>query len=81
MHVTGWGDPMDIRECTVLIVKRGSMFLVGKIPYSAEFRWSDSAYDAWRTRNRGTAENVARIVGGDLWLWNPVVGQLREVKK
>ena len=72
---------MDIRECTVLIVKRGSMFLVGKIPYSAEFRWSDSAYDAWRTRKRETAENVARIVGGDLWLWNPVVGQLREVKK
>lgn len=72
---------MDIRECTVLIVKRGSMFLVGKIPYSAEFRWSDSAYDAWRTRKRETAENVARIVGGDLWLWNPVAGQLREVKR
>ena len=72
---------MDIRECTVLIVKRGSMFLVGKIPYSAEFRWSGSAYDAWRTRKRETAENVARIVGGDLWLWNPVAGQLREVKR
>lgn len=71
---------MDIRKCTVLIVKRGSMFLVGKIPYSAEFRWSDSAYDAWRTRNREKAEAVARLTGGDLWLWNPIVGQLRERK-
>lgn len=70
---------MNVRLCTVLIVKRGSMFMVGKIPYSAEFRWSNSAYDAWRTRDRQTAENVARIVGGDLWLWNPISGQLREL--
>ena len=70
---------MDIRLSTVLIVKRGSMFLVGKIPYSHEYRWSDCAYDAWSTRSRERAEDVARLTGGDLWLWNPVAGQLREV--
>ena len=66
---------MDIRTCTVLIVKRGAKFLVGRIQYSLEFRWSGSPYDAWSTRK----EAVARLTGGDLWLWNPVAGQLREV--
>ena len=70
---------MDIRKCTVLIVKRGAQFLVGRIPYSLEFRWSGSPYDAWSTRVREQAEAVARRVGGDLWLFNPVNGQLREI--
>ena len=69
---------MDIRLSTVLIIKRGSQFLVGRIPYSLEYRWSNSPYDAWRTRERDSARTVARCVGGDLWLFNPVVGQLRE---
>ena len=70
---------MNIRLCTVLIVKRGSQFLVGRIPYSLEFRWSDSAYDAWSTRSREAAEDVAKLIGGELWLFNPVAGQLREL--
>ena len=70
---------MDIRKSTVLIIKRGAEFLVGRIPYSMEFRWSGSPYDAWSTRVREQAEVVARATGGDLWLWNQVAGQLREV--
>lgn len=70
---------MDIRTATCLIIKRGAEFMVGKILFSSEFRWSDSPYDAWRTRNREEAEAVARQVGGDLWLFNPVAGQLREL--
>lgn len=70
---------MDIREATCLIIKRGAEFMVGRILYSAEFRWSDSPYDAWRTRNREEAEAVARQIGGDLWLFNPAAGQLREL--
>lgn len=70
---------MNIRKCTVLIIKRGAEFLVGRIQYSMEFRWSGSPYDAWGTREREQAEAVARVTGGDLWLWNPVAGQLREV--
>ena len=72
---------MDIRLSTVLIVKRGSQFLVGRIPYSLEYRWSNSPYDAWRTRERESARTVARRVGGDLWLFNPVVGQARELRE
>lgn len=72
---------MNIRTATTLIIRRGTDFLVGKILFSTEFRWSDSPYDAWSTRNREQAERVARITGGDLWLFNPVAGQLREVKR
>ena len=70
---------MNPRLCTVLIVKRGAEYLVGRIPYSMEYRWSKSPYDAWTTRERDTARKVARRVGGDLWLWNPIAGQLKEL--
>ena len=68
----------DIRTKTCIIIRKNSEFLVGYIVYSDELRWSVSPYDAWKTRERETASTVARRVGGDLWLFNPVVGQLRE---
>ena len=70
---------MNIREQTRLIVRRGEDFLVGTILYSTDLRWSASPWDAWSTRNREKAEMVAKKVAGDLWLFNPVAGQLREV--
>ena len=69
-----------IKLATVLIVKRGAEFLVGRIPYSFEFRWSRSAYDAWGTREKESARKVARLTGGEICLFNPVTGQLREAK-
>ena len=69
-----------LKKATVLIVKRGAEFLVGRIHYSMEYRWSTSAYDAWQTRDKEDAKGVAKRVGGDLWLFNPPTGQLREAK-
>lgn len=69
------------RRATRLIIKRGNEFLVGKIPYSHEYRWSISPYDAWTTKEVGIAELIARQLGGDLWLFNPPTGQLREYRK
>ena len=69
---------MDIRSKTYLIIKRGTEYMVGKILYSREYRWSTCPWDAWATRNREEAEFFARKTGGDLWLFNPVAGQLRE---
>jgi hypothetical protein len=71
---------MNIRRHTCLIIRRGPEFLVGRILYSTEYRWSRSPWDAWQTRNREEAEAEARKEGGDLWLFNPVAGQLREVQ-
>ena len=68
---------MDIRLKTGLIVRRGGVFLVGRIIGSTEYRWSDSPWDAWRTRNKDDAERIAKRVGGDLMLFNPVAGQVR----
>ena len=65
----------DIRLKTGLIIKRGPEFLVGRIMGTSELKWSDSPWDAWRTRDREAAE---RVTGGDLWLFNPVAGQIRE---
>lgn len=72
---------MNIRKCTVVIIKRGAEYLVGRIPYTTELRWSRSPYDAWKTREKGKAQAVAHVVGGDLWLFNPIAGQLREITK
>ena len=69
-----------LKKATVLIVKRGAVFLVARIPYSKEYRWSASAYDAWQTRDKEDAKDVAKRVGGDLWLFNPPTGQLREAR-
>ena len=71
----------DIRRFTCLVIKRGPEYLVGRILYSHEYRWSLSPWDAWRTRKRDEAEAEARRVGGDIWLFNPIAGQIREAKR
>ena len=68
---------MDVREKTVLIIKRGDEYLVGRICFSDELRWSKSKYDAWATRRREDAERVAGMVGGTVMLFNPIVNQER----
>lgn len=71
---------MNIRKETCLIIRRGDQYLVGTILYSTDLRWSGSPWDAWSTRSREKAEKVAGKVGGTLWLFNPVAGQLREAR-
>lgn len=68
----------DIRRSTGLIIKRGQEYLVGRILGTTDLKWSISPWDAWRTRDREAAEAVARATGGDLWLFNPIAGQIRE---
>ena len=70
----------DIRRFTCLVIKRGPEYLVGRIMGTSEYRWSLSPWDAWCTRNREDAEAEARRVGGDIWLFNPVAGQIREAR-
>lgn len=68
---------MDIRRETCLVIRRGGEYLVGKIMGGPDLKWSTSPWEAWRTRCREDAENVARVTGGDVWLFNPIVGQVR----
>ena len=71
----------QLKLATVLIIRRGAQYMVGKIPYSLEFRWSSSPYDAWKTRSEKNAKEVAHLLGGDLWLFNPPTGQLKHYAK
>ena len=70
---------MDIRRETCIIIRRDGEYLVGTMLYSKDLRWSTSQYDAWRTRNREDAERVARAVGGEMVLFNPIVNQRRVI--
>lgn len=71
---------MDIRKETCLIIQRKNEFLVGVIHGSLDLRWSPYAHEAWRTRKREDADQVARMVGGTVMLFNPVVRQLRKAE-
>lgn len=70
---------MDIRWETCIIIRKHGEFLVGRIVFSDELRWSRSHYDAWRTRNRDEAAEVARKVGGVMVLFNPIVNQRKVI--
>ena len=70
---------MDIRRETCIIIRKNGEYLVRKALYSAELRWSDSPYDAWRTRNREKAREIARKTGGVTVLFNPIVKQMRVI--
>lgn len=67
----------DIRRKTCLIIRKNGEYLVGRILYSEQLRWSASPWDAAATRDRETAEEAARRTGGIVMLFNPVAGQLR----
>ena len=68
---------MDVRLKTCVIIRKNGKYLVGHVLYSNQLRWSESPYDAWRTRNREKAREVSRKTGGIEMLFNPVTGQLR----
>ena len=67
----------DIRKKTCLIIRKNGEYLVGRVLWSTDLRWSKSPYDAWRTRNRDKAEEYARRTGGIVMLWNPIVKQMK----
>ena len=71
---------VDIRVCTVIIIKKDHKFLVGREILTKQLKWSDSPYDAWKTRKMDKAYIVSEKVKGTRYLFNPVVRQLRPMK-
>ena len=67
----------EIRKQTALIIRKNGEYLVGTILYSRDLRWSRDKYDAFRTRDREKARRLARMTGGTVMLFNPVVGETR----
>lgn len=66
---------MDIRKKTCILIRKNGNYLVGRILWSRDLRWSNNRYDAWTTRSREDAEKMARRTGGIMVLFNPVIGQ------
>jgi len=66
---------MDIRKKTCILIRKNGNYLVGRILWSRDLRWSNNRYDAWMTRSRKDAEAWARRTGGIMVLFNPVTGQ------
>lgn len=71
---------MDVREKSCVIIRRGNEYMVGKIVFSNELRWSISKWDAWNTRDMRKARKIAERVGGVPVLFNPIVGVTKEVE-
>ena len=69
----------DIRTKTCIIIRKNNEYLVGYIVFTDELRWSGSPYDAWKTRDREKAAEVARKVGGVMVLFNPIVNQRKVI--
>ena len=67
----------DIRRKTCLIIRRNGEYLTGRILGSQDLRWSIYAHEAWKTRDRKKAEEIARRTGGIVMLFNPIVRQMR----
>ena len=70
---------MNIRKLTCVIIRKNGEYLVGKIMGTSELRWSIYAHEAWRTRDKAEAAEVARKTGGIMCLYNPAVGDVRVI--
>ena len=69
----------DIRKQTAIIIRKNGEYLVGKTVFSSDLRWSTSPYEAWRTRDRDKAAEIARKTGGVMVLFNPIVNQKKVI--
>ena len=67
----------DIRKKTCIVIRKNGEYLVGTILYSTDLRWSNSPYDAWKTRDKERAREIARKTGGIMVLFNPIVNETR----
>lgn len=62
---------------TCLIIRKHGEYFVGWNYFYKRFGWSTSAWDAWRTRDREAARRVAAKTGGTLYLFNPIIGEMK----
>jgi hypothetical protein len=71
----------DIRLKTVVIIEKDHEYLIGRCVVTGVLRWSNSPYDAFGSRSIDKAMRVAWKVGGNIMLFNPIVGQIKSLKR
>ena len=70
---------MDIRRMTCLVVKKGNEFVVCRQAGTGIIKFTTSPWEAWSTRIRANARSVAEKIDGEVFLFNPIVGQIRKM--
>lgn len=70
---------MDIRTKTCIIIRKNRLFLQGKECYTNKPKWTQYRHQAWKTRDKEKAEEIARKVGGVMVLFNPVADQTKVI--
>lgn len=70
-----------VSERTVVIIGREGKYITGTVLGGRTLKWSSSPYDAWSTRSIGIARIIAEQVGGDLFLFNPIISQTKLLEK
>lgn len=69
----------DIRKKTVIIIRKNNYYMIGRSKLSGRIEWSPYQYDAWRTREKELAQDIANETGGIMVLFNPIVNQLKVI--
>ena len=73
---------MSAEEFSKWIVKRAGEYLSAVVVSrwgEVQFvRWRKSAYDAWMTDDKETAEDIAGKFMGEIVRFNPITGDIRE---
>lgn len=70
---------MDIRKETCIIIRKNKLYLQGKECFTNKPKWTQYRHQAWRTRKRELAAEVAKTVGGVMVLFNPVADQTKVI--
>lgn len=70
---------MDIRAETCIIIRKNKEFLQGKEWFTNRPLWTPYKWNAWRTRDKAEAEEVARKTGGVMVLFNPIARQMKVI--
>ena len=70
---------MDIRTKTCIIIRKNRLFLQGKECYTNKLKWTQYRHQAWKTRDKERAAEIARKVGGVMVLFNPVANQTKVI--
>ena len=70
---------MDIREQTCIIIRKNNLYLQGKECFTNKPKWTQYRHQAWKTRKKKTAAEIARKVGGVMVLFNPVANQTKVI--
>lgn len=70
---------MDIRTKTCIIIRKNRLFLQGKECFTNKTKWTQYRHQAWKTRDKERAAEIARKVGGVMVLFNPVADQVKVI--